>query len=87
MPARLPVGDLVALVEWPFKFIEGPSTAASLFDLAVDPGELNNLADSDPARVGRMRERAREAGGQPSSKTPGTDAREAERLRALGYVR
>ena len=87
MPAGLPVGDLIVLVDWPFKFVEGPSTAARLFDLAIDPGELNNLADAEPGCVGRMREMAREAGGPTSSRTPGIDAREAERLRALGYVR
>ena len=61
-----------------------------LYDTLADPGEVENLADSDPARVAALRQRLRdhvagsedEAVGAPQIE----DAETIARLQALGYV-
>lgn len=45
-------GDLRALYWGPYKYIHGPRS--ELFDLSKDPGELNDLVDSDPALAEEM---------------------------------
>ena len=87
LPSSYPRGDLSALVEWPFKFIEGPHIPAALFDLSVDPGESSNLMAREPARAAAMRLRLRQLSGVPSSPALSFDRAAEERLRALGYAR
>ncbi len=87
LPATYPRGDLSALVEWPFKYVEGSTVEASLFDLSADPGEQRNLVAREPARVEAMRLVLRDFSGSRSSGAPLPDRAADERLRALGYVR
>lgn len=62
-----------------------------LFDLEADPGELRDLASSDPARLEAMEQLLRtwRSGLKPLPKVAGTevDAAQAEELRALGYLK
>ncbi len=86
LPATYPRGDLSALVEWPFKYIEGSTVEAALFDLSVDPEEQRNLVAREPARVDAMRLVLRGFSGPRWPGAPVPDPA-GERLRALGYVR
>jgi arylsulfatase A-like enzyme len=87
LPSSYPRGDLSALVDWPFKYSEGPNIAPGLFDLEADPGELRNLAAQEPAQTEAMRAALRYLSGPPSSPGATRDRAAEERLRALGYVR
>ena len=87
LPSSYPRGDLSALILWPFKYVEGPSTAGALFDLDQDPGELRNLAGQEPAQAKAMSLLLRELAGAPSAPRVAPDPATAERLRALGYLR
>lgn len=87
LPSTYPRGDLSALVEWPFKFIEGPHVPPALFDLSVDPGESRNLMAQEAAMATAMRSRLRRLSGAPSSPLVLPDHGAEERLRALGYAR
>ena len=73
-----------------WKFIEAPKT--ELYDLRKDPGERNNLLQSQRARAHEMRERLfgvmrryTPAAG-PESEKALTDPALYDRLRSLGYV-
>lgn len=45
-----------ALVDWPYKILwDVRSNTTEVFDLAMDPGEVHNLADRDPELAARMR--------------------------------
>jgi arylsulfatase A-like enzyme len=87
LPSSYPRGDLSALVEWPFKYIEGPHAAPALFDLSTDPGETQNLANEDATKAAAMRSRLRQLSKAPSSPGAAPDREAEERLRALGYAR
>ncbi len=87
LPSSYPRGDLSALIDWPFKYVEGPHVAEALFDLAGDPGELRNLATQQPKQVEAMRLLLRDLSGPPSSPNAKPDRAAQDRLRALGYVR
>lgn len=87
LPPNYPRGDLSALVEWPYKFVAGPHVAATLFDLAADPGESKNLVEVEGARAEAMRSRLRQLSADPSLPLVPRDPRAEERLRALGYLR
>lgn len=60
--------------------------APRLFDLAVDPGEQENLVAARPADAGRLREAVRLHAGaaSPAAEAPGVEV--MEQLAALGYV-
>jgi len=87
LPSSYPRGDLSALIEWPYKFLEGPHVPATLFDLSADPGESTNLIGVEIERAGRMRSVLRELRASPSLPGVPRDPLAEERLRALGYVR
>jgi arylsulfatase A-like enzyme len=59
-----------------------------LYDLAADPGEQRDLAESDAATVTRLREHLREAtaGEQAGDRTKELTSEELETLRKLGYA-
>jgi arylsulfatase A-like enzyme/Tfp pilus assembly protein PilF len=83
------LGELRAWFEGPFKYIHGPRS--ELYDLARDPGELNNIIDEDPQTASRLRgilERFLLATARPAEKAaaPAESAENLERLAALGYV-
>jgi tetratricopeptide (TPR) repeat protein len=70
-----------------WKFIE--TTRAELYDLTVDPGEVRNLAEDEPARVqelrdvlGKMREKMTPASAASVNLTPD----EKRILASLGYA-
>ncbi|MEO8361069.1 MAG: sulfatase-like hydrolase/transferase [Vicinamibacteria bacterium] len=86
LPASYPRGDLSALIDWPYKYVDGPLTPAGLFDLSTDPWEMKNLAETDPMRAASMKGILRERSGAASGSPP-MDARALGRLKALGYVR
>jgi len=76
-------------VEDDWKLITGASP--ELYNLADDPGELKNLAASDPARVKRMtddlqRGMQRLAPGGDRAQPRAASAEQEERLRSLGYT-
>jgi choline-sulfatase len=81
--------SLRAVTEGDLKLIEG--ARPELFDLAADPAETHNLADSRPDAVGRLRGLLRAALGQM---VPGGDKARAAAvspdqealLRSLGYL-
>jgi tetratricopeptide (TPR) repeat protein len=71
-----------------YKFIEAPRP--ELYNLAADPGELHNLAVSDPGRVQSMRTELSNLLGRLHPKGPeqaaNLSARERALLGSLGYV-
>jgi len=79
---------LRAYVEGSFKYIEAPR--AELYDLDADAGETRDLASSNQATAGRLRQRLNETAGPRSGPAPVSpqkvDARTSERLRSLGYL-
>ena len=78
------------------KLIEASDGSNYVFDLAADPGETRNLADTDPGEVARLKgelKRYRAAVALPEIGAPVADVAAPpidpaaeERLRALGYV-
>ena len=83
-----------ALIEDSWKLIRFSNGQRLLYDLASDPDELANLADLDPARLGRMEERLNllvppdvfSSYLAPTTGVP-LDNEMLQRLRSLGYVR
>jgi arylsulfatase A-like enzyme len=88
-PPGYPRGDVSALVQWPYKYVEGPQEGAALFDLSLNQEEHVNLLTRDPTRAAAMSARLRVL--SPTSSSSGTESRPdaaiRERLRALGYIR
>ena len=67
---------------------EGIGRKLALYDLAADPGERRDLASAEPQLARALMERLRrEELSSPQRSTDVSDSRDAERLRALGYVR
>lgn len=82
-------GDVLRFVrEGSWKYIHQPTPA--LYDLSVDPNELNNVADQHPERVARLQKRLRElieeAPDAPRDAVQQLDAERRAELIALGYV-
>jgi len=87
--------DLVAVTEGGLRYlrsaplVEGGESIEELFDAAVDPAELENLAEERPEVVARLRAVADErlAAEPPWGESPRRDINELElnQLRALGY--
>lgn len=76
---------LYGVLEGDTKYIELP--IPELYILSSDPGELDNRAQSDPRRLGELRDilaslRAIDPGSQPIQEDPET----LERLESLGYL-
>jgi len=86
LPASYPRGDLSALVDWPYKYIEGGG-AGRLFDLSIDQGEAEDLAMKQPTRADAMGRRLAKIASVRSATDAPADRGIEERLRALGYVR
>lgn len=93
-PFRALRGDVNVVVRrdrWKGIWNADPGTL-ELYDLAADPGETRDLAGSNPALAGELRESAsrwlaacREAT-VPPDETKELDERTRERLRAIGYL-
>jgi hypothetical protein len=83
--------DLRAVVAGPLKLISSSRGEVELFDLAADPGELENLAAAEPERAAALGERlaaivrARPPLYDPDARADLSPETE-EALRALGYL-
>lgn len=68
------------------KYLRAPRP--ELYDLAADPGELDDLAEAEPGLVRELDAllEARFEGGLPVAPTLAPDAEERARLESLGYV-
>jgi choline-sulfatase len=89
---------LDTIIEGRWKLVARPDGAAALFDLASDPAERSDLAQSQPAERERLRARLEairaENEAQRARRLAGRSARQLEKLRedtrrgleALGYV-
>jgi arylsulfatase A-like enzyme/Tfp pilus assembly protein PilF len=81
-------GELRVLFDGPLKYIHGPRP--ELFDLAVDPGETNDISAERPADVRRMKallERfIAESAVAGVSSAQSLDEGVRQRLEALGYL-
>lgn len=72
-----------------WKLIEWQSGRSELYDLALDPGERQDLAGREPAVREELRERLsqwREAAARAPDPVERLDERDTEALRALGYL-
>jgi arylsulfatase A-like enzyme len=81
-------GEKLAVRRGAFKYLEAPEEGTQeLYDLSADPGELENLAAQEAARVRELRSLL---DGFRRGTRPGAAQRvspeDQERLRALGYV-
>ena len=80
--------ELVALADGRYKYIRAPRP--ELYDLAADPGELDNLAAREPERAASMAaalERLLEEVSTEQAHSPRpVDDETAARLQALGYL-
>ncbi len=81
--------DLRTLRDGPWRFIEAPQP--ELYDVGIDPGELENLASAQPLVLESLRERLaaieQETGSPVEAAAPEEmDAETQKRLAALGYI-
>ena len=81
--------ELAAIHDGRYTLIAAPRR--ELYDTRTDPGELHNLADTEPGRADALERALRDLVGKTSARKPAApgrpvDAQTAERLRALGYV-
>jgi arylsulfatase A-like enzyme/tetratricopeptide (TPR) repeat protein len=82
-------GPLHGVVEGPWKYIRAPRQ--ELYDLARDPGELNNVFEGEPQVAQRLRGRLEqmllemESAGSNRGRSP-VDPEAARKLQSLGYV-
>jgi hypothetical protein len=81
------------ILEGPWKLVLDPQTEGGrlLFNLEEDPGELHNLASSQPERCDRMQERLEQHLASLSVLEPAftddpLDPEVQEQLRAMGYL-
>lgn len=81
-------GELRVLAEGSSKYIHGPEP--QLFDLSVDPDELDDLAAERPEETARMRERLQSVIDRfavvGASSTRSVDDEVRQRLESLGYL-
>jgi arylsulfatase A-like enzyme len=83
--------DQLAIQSWPFKLVLRTTGDPELFDIANDPSELHDLAESEPERVAELLARLREeVASRPPAYSEG-DRPELrpeteEALRELGYI-
>jgi arylsulfatase A-like enzyme/Flp pilus assembly protein TadD len=75
--------DLRSAIDFPYHYIEGPDP--ELYDLAQDPGEVNNILQSERRVVGSLRQwlQGYEAEFLPPAEV---DRETREKLAALGYI-
>lgn len=80
---------LKALRDGRFKYIVASTGEQELYDVVKDPGEVNDLANSEPQRCGEMRERlfrTLPAFEQECTAPAEMEKRLRRRLEALGYL-
>lgn len=81
-------GELRVLYEGRMKYIHGPRP--ELYDLQVDPDELDNLVERDAIEAGRMRDALagfiREHAAEDAATTQALDPELIRRLQSLGYL-
>ena len=81
-------GELRVLYEGDRKYIHGPRP--ELYDLAVDPGELNDLVEEHPDQARRMRDLLasfiEEHAADQATATQALDPELIRRLQSLGYL-
>src|SRR5262249_19687037 len=80
---------LFSLMTDRYQYIDSPK--AELYDIQKDPGETNNLLDSNPALAKTMQGRikdlqAKDAAGAPKKTIAETDLESQEILKSLGYI-
>lgn len=79
-------GDLVAVMEPPYKLIQTPGHPSELYDLRWDLLERSDIAKFNPEVVARLEARANEFRDALPARPPETlEPEAAEALRALGY--
>jgi arylsulfatase A-like enzyme len=90
--ARAAPSLVVSLTDWPYRIIaaSGEEGAVELYELAADPGEQENLAESRPQIVAELRAKveaylARRSAGELAVKVD-LDELQLQQLRALGYA-
>ena len=81
--------ELMAFFDGSMKYIRAPHE--ELYDLALDPGETNNLARSRQAEIKRLRAKlnrllAANPGDVLTAKSPRLGTQTREKLAALGYI-
>jgi arylsulfatase A-like enzyme len=88
------VGEIYALRTPEWKFASNLQGRHELYHLTVDPAERENLAQTDPDRTGRMRDRlaallgnAHEAGRSVREGFVPISPRVLKNLKSLGYIR
>jgi arylsulfatase A-like enzyme len=84
------LGDMRAMMDFPYKLIWYEKYSPQLFDLRSDPAEKRDLAPTMPDRVealgARLRHVLASLGTPPPAPTRHLDPAQVERLRALGYL-
>ncbi|MBI3735341.1 sulfatase [Candidatus Sumerlaeota bacterium] len=85
--------DRICLIDWPYKFIQSSDGDDELYELEKDPGEQRDLSEVDAERLGRMKGDLKiyveslKIHPRPAAPQNGESERQAEALRALGYMK